>query len=110
MEDVTDGPDDKQIDGIVKVNRLEPGRTASSPLVMHNPFRYFTSSPEVIRLAVMMYVRYPLSLRQGEDRLCERGIDICHETVRYWWNRFGPVFAAEIRKRRVHHRSYSLWR
>ena len=34
----------------------------------------------------------------------------CHETVRYWWNRFGPLFAAEIRKRRVHHRFYSLWR
>ena len=49
---------------------------------MHNPFRYFNSSPEVIRLAVMMYVRYPLSLRQVEDLLCERGIDICHETVR----------------------------
>ena len=96
--------------GIVKVNRLEPGRTASSPLVMHNLFRYFTSSPEVIRLAVMMYVRYPVSLRQVEDLLCERGIDICHETVRYWWTRFGPVFAAEIRKRRVHHRCYSLWR
>ena len=53
---------------------------------------------------------YPLSLRQVEDLLCERGIDICHETVRYWWNRFGPLFAAEIRKRRVHHRFYSLWR
>ena len=77
---------------------------------MHNPFRYFNSSPEVIRLAVMMYVRYPLSLRQVEDLLCERGIDICHETVRYWWNRFGSLFAAEIRKRRVHHRCYSLWR
>ena len=37
----------------------------------------------------MTYVRYPLSLRQVEDLLCERGIDICHETVRYWWNRFG---------------------
>ena len=36
---------------------------------MHNPFRYFNSSPEVIRLAVMMYVRYPLSLRQVEDLL-----------------------------------------
>ena len=77
---------------------------------MHNPFRYFNSSPEVIRLAVMMYVRYPLSLRQVEDLLCERGIDICHETVRYWWNRFGPWFAAEIRKRRVRRRFYSLWR
>ena len=77
---------------------------------MHNPFRYFNSSPEVIRLAVMMYIRYPLSLRQVEDLLFERGIDICHETVRFWWNRFGPLFAAEIRKGRIHHRSYSLWR
>jgi hypothetical protein len=66
---------------------------------MGNPFRYFNSSPEVIRLAVMMYIRYPLSLRQVADILFERGIDICHETVRYWWNRFGPVFAAAIRKR-----------
>ena len=77
---------------------------------MKNPFRYFNSSPEVIRLTVMMYVRYPLSLRQVEDLLFERGIDICHETVRLWWNRFGPMFAAEIRKRRVWHRSYSNWR
>jgi putative transposase len=77
---------------------------------MRNPFRYFNSSPEVIRLAVMMYIRYPLSLRQVEDLLFERGIDICHETVRFWWNRFAPIFAAEIRKRRIHHRSYSQWR
>jgi putative transposase len=77
---------------------------------MRNPFRYLDSSPEVIRLTVMMYVRFPLSLRQVEDLLPERGIDICHETVRFWWNRFGPMFAAEIRKRRVHHRSYSNWR
>ncbi len=47
---------------------------------MRHPFRYFNSSPEVIRLAVMMYIRYPLSLRQVEDLLFERGIDICHET------------------------------
>ncbi len=65
---------------------------------MHNPFRYFNSSPEVIRLAVTMSIRYPLSLRQVEDLLFERGIDICHETVRFWRNRFGPLFAAEIRK------------
>ena len=77
---------------------------------MKNPFRYFKTSPEIIRLAVMMYVRFPLSLRQVEDLLHERGIDICHETVRVWWNRFGPMFAAEIRKRRVHLRSYSQWR
>ena len=50
---------------------------------MRNPFRYFNSSPEVIRLVVMMYVRYPLSLRNVEDLLAERGIDISHETVRF---------------------------
>jgi putative transposase len=49
-----------------------------------------------------MYVRFPLSLRNVEDLLHERGIDICHETVRYWWNKFGPLFAGEIRKKRMH--------
>ena len=66
-----------------------------------NPFRYFKTSPEVIRLAVLMYVRFPLSLRNVEDLLFERGIDLCHETVRLWWNRFGSIFAAEVRRRRV---------
>lgn len=66
-----------------------------------NPFRYFHSSPEVIRLVVLMYVRFPLSLRNVEDLLFERGIDICHETVRLWWNRFGPMFAADIWRQRV---------
>ena len=77
---------------------------------MRKPFRYFNSSPEVIRVSVMMYVRYLLSLRQVEELLSKRGIDICHETVRFWWKRFGPLFAAEIRKRRVHSRSYLQWR
>jgi len=59
----------------------------------------------------MMYVRFPLSLRNVEDLLHERGIDISHETVRFWWNRFGPKFAAEIRKRRVcQWRGYRQWR
>ncbi len=76
-----------------------------------SPFRYFNSSPEVIRLAVMMYVKYPLSLRNVEDLLAERGIDISHETVRSWWNRFGPLFAADIRRRRVSTmRQFRHWR
>jgi len=54
-----------------------------------SPFKYFKTSPEIIRLAVMLYVRFPLSLRNVEDLLHERGIDICHETVRFWWHRFG---------------------
>jgi putative transposase len=51
--------------------------------------------PEIIRLTVMLKIRYPLSLRQVEDQLFERGIDICHEAVRFWWNRFRPMFATE---------------
>ena len=59
----------------------------------------------------MMYVRYPLSLRNVEDLLHERGIDICHETVRLWWTRFGPMFAAEIRRKRVAAmRQHTHWR
>ena len=78
---------------------------------MKSPFRYFNSSPEVIRLVVMMYVKHPLSLRNVEDLLAEREINLCHETVRFWWNRFGPMFAAEIRRTRVDHmRAYTHWR
>jgi len=66
-----------------------------------DPFRWFDSSPEVIRLVVLMHVRFALSLRNVEDLLFEPGIDICHETVRHWWNRFGPMFAAEVRRKRV---------
>jgi putative transposase len=66
-----------------------------------NPFKWFKTSPEIIRLAVMLYVRFPLSLRNVEDLLHERGVEISHETVRFWWHRFGPMFAAEIRKRRI---------
>jgi putative transposase len=75
-----------------------------------SPFRYFKTSPEIIRLAVMMYVRFPLSLRNVEDLLHERGIDISHETVRFWWNRFGPIFAAEVRKKRIQQmHAHSNW-
>lgn len=77
---------------------------------MTNLFCFFNSSPAVIRLAVMIYVRLSLSLPQVEDLLHERGIDICHERVRFRWNRFGPIFAVEIRTRRVGHRLYSRWR
>ena len=69
-----------------------------------SPFRCFNSSPEVIRLAVLMYVKDPLSLRNLDDLLHERGIDTSHETVRFWWNRFGPLFAADIRRQRVGHK------
>jgi hypothetical protein len=87
------------------------GRLAGQDGQAAKPFRYFNSSPEVIRLVVMMYVRFPLSLRNVEDLLFERGIDVCHETVRLWWNRFGPLFAADIRRQRVSRmRGFRHWR
>ena len=66
----------------------------------NNPFHNFKTSPEIIQLAVMMYVRFSLSLRNVEDLLHERGIDICHETVRHWGDLFGNYFAHKICKRR----------
>ena len=60
--------------GIVRQNELETGRVALYPLRMtkHSPFRYFKTSPEIIRLAVMLYVRFPLSISDVEDLLHER--------------------------------------
>ncbi|MFV0322166.1 MAG: IS6 family transposase [Alphaproteobacteria bacterium] len=72
-----------------------------------NLFKYFKTSEQIIRLAVMYYVRYPLSLRQVEDILHERGIEISHEAVRFWWRRFGDKFAKSIRKKRRN--CYSNW-
>lgn len=72
-----------------------------------SPFRYFKTNPDIIRLAVMLYIRFPLSLRNVEDLLHERGIDICYEVVRLWLNRFGQLFAADEPAQRSVQR---LWR
>jgi len=65
-----------------------------------NHFKYYKTSPKTIKLAVMHYVRYPLSLRQVEDILHERGIDVRHETIRYWWNKFGGLFSIYLARPR----------
>ncbi len=57
--------------------------------------------PNLPKLALMLCVRFPLSLRNVEDLLHERGIKVSHETVRFWWNRFGPIFTSEIRQKRA---------
>ena len=99
-------------DGLVQETRLEAGEGVGQRrhMTRPSPFKWFKTSPEIIRLAVMMYIRFPLSLRNVEDLLHERGIDVCHETVRFWWHRFGPMFAAEIRKRRIESMRSSRWR
>ncbi len=88
--------------------RLERGRGPATlaGMTQRSPFCYFRTSPEIIRPAVIMYVRFPLSLRNVEDLLHERGIEVRHETVRFWWQRF----AAEIRRKRVGQMRSSRWR
>jgi putative transposase len=78
-------------------------------MTLKNTFKYFKTSPKIIRLVVMDYIRYPLSFRQVEDILHERGVDICHETVRFWVGRFGAKFAKEIRKKRAGQHSNWQW-
>ena len=73
-------------------------------------FRYFKTSPEIIQLAVMLYVRFPLSLRNVEDLLHERGVDVSYESVRYWWHRFGAQLASQIKKRRAGGMQSSNWK
>jgi transposase-like protein len=64
---------------------LEAGRTGPSPHWTQNPFRYFNGSPEVILLAAIMYIRYPSPLRQVEDLLHERGVDVSHLAALAKW-------------------------
>jgi len=78
---------------------------------MPNPvsLRYFKTSPETIQLAVRLYVRFPLSLRNVEDLLHERGVDVSYESVRYWWHKFGSQFAHQIKKRKAGGVQSSNW-
>lgn len=68
-----------------------------------DPFHYFKTSREEIQLVVMMDVRFPLSLRNVEDFLHERGVDVCHENIRMWVDRFSPIFAKKIRSKHSTH-------
>ncbi len=58
--------------------------------------------PEVIRQAVWLYFKFTLSLRDVEEVLAERGIDLTYETVRCWAEKFGRAIAANIRRSRWH--------
>jgi putative transposase len=76
----------------------------------HISFRYFKTSPEIFQLAVMLYVRLPRSLRNVEDLLHERGVDVSYESVWHWWHRFGSQFARRIKKRRAGEMQSSNWK
>jgi hypothetical protein len=63
--------------------------------------------PEIIHQAIWLYLRFTLSFRDVEDLLAERGIEISYETIRRWVNHFGPIIAAELRKRRP--KPHAVW-
>jgi putative transposase len=63
--------------------------------------------PAVIQQAIWLYFRFTLSFRDVEDLLAERGITVSYETVRRWVNHFGPMIAADLRRRRP--KPYSTW-
>lgn len=74
-------------------------------------YRRHRFPPIIIQHSVWLYYRFTLSYRDVEDLLAERGIDVSYETIRFWWNRFGPLFAAQIRKKRLQHPAcHSNWR
>jgi len=63
---------------------------------LNSPFRCFNSSPKVIRIAVMLSVRFPVSLRNVEGVLFESGGYVCHETVRCWASKFRLASVASL--------------
>ena len=65
-----------------------------------NAYRGHRFSPAIIQVTVWMYTRFTLSLRDVEELLAERGLDISYETVRRWFLKFGQVYARSIRQRR----------
>jgi len=74
-----------------------------------NPISYkrHRFPPDVIRLGIWLYFRFTLSLRDVEDLLAERGVDVTYETIRCWANKFGSTIAANIRRRR--NRADAVW-
>src|SRR5208282_504305 len=74
------------------------------PKISYSGYRF---PPEIIHQAIWLYLRFTLSYRDVEELLAERGIAISYETIRRWVNHFGPIIAAELRKRRP--RPHSIW-
>ncbi len=56
---------------------------------------------DVIRYAVLLYFRFTLSLRDVEELLSQRGVEVGYETIRCWTIKFGPLIAANLRRRRA---------
>ena len=64
--------------------------------------------PEIIQHVVWLNFRFPLSCRDVEEKLAERGLDVSYETIRRWFLKFGSVIAANLRRTRA--RPSDHWR
>src|SRR6202045_1018636 len=73
-------------------------------MISYSGYRF---PPEIIQQAIWLYVRFTLSFRDVEDLLAERGITVSYETVRRCVNHFGPMVAADLRKRRL--KPHTTW-
>ncbi|MER5371355.1 IS6 family transposase, partial [Streptomyces sp. NPDC002722] len=56
---------------------------------------------EIIAHCVWLYFRFPLSFREVEELMLERGAIVSHESVRRWCAKFGQSYANALRRRRV---------
>ena len=80
-----------------------PCRARPLALILHDDqisYAGYRFPPEIIQQAIWLYVRFTMSFRDVEDLLAERGIVVSYETVRRWVNHFGPMIAADLRRRR----------
>src|SRR5271169_853468 len=81
-----------------------PGSPKRMSKISYSGYRF---PPEIIHQAIWLYLQFTLSLRDFEDLLAERGVAVSYETVRRWVNHFGPMIAADLRKRRL--KPHTTW-
>ena len=64
-----------------------------------NIYKRYRYPSIIIQYAVWLYYRFNLSHRDIEDLLAERGINVTYEAIRLWCNRFGPKYAARLKRK-----------
>jgi putative transposase len=88
-------------------------------------YKGFRYPAEIISHCVWLYHRFPLSFREVEEMMLERGIVVTYETIRQWCRKFGQTYAKGLRRRRprpgdkwhldevfikIHGKTHYLWR
>ncbi len=82
--------------------------STAAPTGARDPlYRGYRFPAEIISHAVWLYYRFALSHRDVEDLLAERGVHVSYEAIRLWCQKFGPILAGKLRRRRA--RSADKW-